>query len=106
MSDERASWPDPRSREFWLLTLVVFGGLELLLRIKLGSIFTLIGIWALVHHWLLARLGLGPGADFSRRWLDALAIATGASAIIFAGFFVLNAITRSVDQSFRFFQLP
>lgn len=106
MSDERASWPDPRSRQFWLLTLAVFGGLELLLRIKLGSIFTLIGIWVLVHHWLLDRLGPGPGADLSRRWLDALAIATGASAVIFAGFFVLNAAARTIDESFRFFQLP
>jgi len=99
-------WPDPRRRAFWLFTLAVFGGLELLLRIKLGSIFFLIGVWVLVHHWLLARLDPDRPVDLSRRWLDALYLSTGAAAIIFAAFFVLNAVARSIDESFRFFQLP
>jgi hypothetical protein len=101
-----SGWPEPRTRGFWLFTLAVFGGLELVLRIKLGSIFTLIGLWVLVHHWLLARLDPARPVDLSRRLLDAFYFSLGASAIIFAGFFIFNAIARSFDEGFRFFQLP
>ena len=100
-------WHRSGSLAFWLAAIGFFLALELALRIKLGSIFMLAGVWALIHQELEARHGeKWATTDLSRRFLFSLYVATGVSAWIFLVFEILNAALRSFDNNLRWFQLP
>ena len=84
-----------------------FLALEIILRAKLGSIYLLAASWALVHQWLALKLG-HPGVDPApaRRVLLALYSALFNCAVIFCSFAVANAMARTVNNDWRWFQLP
>jgi hypothetical protein len=94
-------------RWFWALSLVWFLLIEIALRIKLGVVFWLAFGWFLVLEWQAGNL---LGMEFSdnqlMKILKSAYYAFLVSLLIFAVFFLLNALCRSFDNSIVFFQLP
>jgi len=74
---------------------------------KLGSVFALAVGWSLVEQWLneKPRPG-GEGADQFYRHMSALHGSFGACSMIFVVFAVLNALARTADGAWIWFQLP
>lgn len=101
------SWYLVRSRGFWVVALGFFLGLELVLRIKLGSIYVMAAAWVLAHQWLAVKLeSEGAENDQARQLIFALYSALIICAWIFLVFGVCNIVLRTVDNNWMWFQLP
>ena len=100
------SWYQVRSIGWWALGIFFFFMLELMLRIKLGSIFALAAVWALCHQGLAARFGQTGEESPARRFYLALYAGLIICAAIFLGFGVLNIACRTYNPAWRWFQLP
>lgn len=84
-----------------------FLALELLLRIKLGSIICLAAMFFLFQRVASREAsGRGPWLPDDRDFLDAARSAVIAGGLIFLVFALANALARTFDPAFRFFQLP
>lgn len=82
-----------------------FLALELVLRVKLGSIYAIAALWAMSHQAVDVKLDRGR-TNTLERFLFALYAALVISAFIFAVFSVLNVSLRSIENSWSWFQLP
>jgi hypothetical protein len=101
------TWRRVGSRSWWVVMTLFFLGIELLLRIKLGSIYVMASAGVLAQVWLAGRLGDPlPERDQGRRFFYALYAALVACVVIFLVFAVLNIGLRSVNNDWRWFQLP
>lgn len=95
------------SARWWAVGIVFFVALELVLRIKLGSIFAMCWLWVLAHQWLSAELYEPlPRRDMTGQFLMGAYTAAVVSGAVFLAFSVLNIIFRTAEESIRFFQLP
>jgi hypothetical protein len=98
-------WRGDRSLGFWTVTLV-FLGFELILRTKLGDIYSFALAWGIVQQALNRRsLGVAPAVT-GETILVAGYYAFGVVVAIFAVFAALNIGLRSVNNAWTFFQLP
>jgi hypothetical protein len=87
--------------------MLFFLGFELLLRLKLGSIFVLAGFYVLAHQWLAARLGHpGPDPDQFRRALFSMYTSFFICVVILIVFSVFNIGLRTINNEWQWFQLP
>ena len=85
---------------------LVFLAFELVLRTKLGTVFMLASVWAMVHQELVGRVqGAKPGFT-GERLLAGFYYGLIMAAVIFAVFAVLNITLRSINNSWTYFQLP
>lgn len=100
-----AAWYQTRSRTWWLVALFSFLALELVLRVKLGSIYVIAALWAMSHQAVDVKLGR-TRTDALERFLFGLFAALLVSVFVFAVFTVLNVSFRSVENSWNWFQLP
>jgi hypothetical protein len=92
---------------FWVISFFIFLAVELGLRIKLGVIFWLAAAWFAVLEWQAKRLlGMEFSSNQILKILKSFYYALLVSVLIFAVFFLLNAVCRSFDNSIIFFQLP
>jgi hypothetical protein len=100
-----AEWWSIESRRWLWLAIILFIGLEFILRLKFGSIFTLAFAWLFVHQWLVKKT---LAQQLSENPLEKIFISLYYAFIItFAGFMVfcvLNAIIRTINNDWRFFQ--
>jgi len=100
-------WLRPGSRGWWIASGAVFFGLEVLFRLKLGTVFVLFSSWALAHQWLSAAAYCTPVFDSpARRLFFSLYSALVVCAVIFVVLGALNAGLRTFDPGAVFFQLP
>lgn len=99
------SWTESGSRKWWAVVIVLFTTFELIVRIKLGSVFVLAGFWALAHQWLEVKLGESVRHPVDRIIL-ALYANTTVCLLIFMFFAVINIGLRTIDPGWRWFQLP
>ena len=89
-----------------LRATLVFLAFELVLRTKLGTVFMLASLWAMVHQELAGRVqGEKPGFT-GERLLTGFYYGFIIAAVIFAVFAVLNIALRSINNSWTYFQLP
>jgi hypothetical protein len=100
-------WQRVGSRAWWVMATAFFLGLELVLRIKLGSICMLVMGYALAGLWLADRLGDPLPTPRRGTWILFAAFAGFViCAAIFAVFAGLNIGLRSFNNDWRWFQLP
>lgn len=83
-----------------------FLALEFALRIKLGSIAVLALGWVMAHQWLTQKLGGPYERDPARRIYFGFFSALVVCAAIFLVFAALNIGLRSLNNDYRWFQLP
>jgi hypothetical protein len=98
-------WRVDRPAGFLMITLA-FLAFEVILRAKLGVIFSLAAAWVMVQQWLLAR-SEGDRSPFTgEKLMIGLFYGFAISAIIFLVFAALNIGLRTLNNSWNFFQLP
>jgi hypothetical protein len=105
--NEKANWWSIKSRRWLWLAIILFLAFQVLMRTKFGSIFCLAFAWLLVHQWLVKRT---LGEEFSDHPVEKIFVSLYYAFIIsFAGFvlfFIMNAILRSINNDWRYFQPP
>ncbi len=104
---EKADWWSIESRRWLWLAIALFLALEVALRLKFGSIFTLAFAWLLVHQWMV-KMTLAQ--ELSENPVEKIFISIYYAFIIsFAGFVVfsvLNAVLRTINGDWQYFQPP
>ena len=100
------AWYQAGTRDWWVTATLFFLGLEVLLRLKLGSIYVMAAAYVISQFWVESRLGLTPGEDAGKRFLFALYAALFICAVIFLVFAGLNIGLRTINNEWRWFQLP
>jgi hypothetical protein len=89
------------------VSLFFFLCLALLFRFKLGTIFVLAGLWSWAEERLVQELELpGAAADPGERFLSALYQAFVVGLAVFIVFSLLNIFARTINNDWRWFQLP
>ncbi len=101
-----AKWYIPGSKKFLFSFTLVFLALELLIRIKLGSIYTLCAFWLMAHQWFAIETGQMERKNLSEKFMYAIYAALVFCGTIFLVFAVCNAAARTVSNEIIFFQLP
>jgi len=97
MNQRRWLWP----------AMGFFMVVELVVRMKAGSIFALCFVWLLIHQWLLMQTGLPrPTDNPAERVLVAGYYSTIIAFAVFITFLLLNAAARAVTPEMTFFRLP
>ncbi|HUT54557.1 MAG TPA: hypothetical protein VM658_14300 [bacterium] len=100
-------WQRVGSRAWWIMATAFFLGLELVLRMKLGSIFFLAMSYVIACQWLADRRGdPAPESDPGKRLLFAMYVALVISVVIFLVVAGLNIGLRTYNNDWRWFQLP
>lgn len=102
----KGNWLEAGTRAWWVTGALFFLVLELLLRIKLGSIFVLAGVWGLCHQWLAGKADIPRDPAPERRFFLALSAAVVFCVFIFLFFSILNIPLRCLHPEWRWFQLP
>ena len=100
-------WQRVGSRAWWAMATAFFLGLELMLRIKLGSICCLVMGYTLAWLWLAERQG-DPLPESGRGTWILLAGFVGLviCIVIFLVFAGLNIGLRTFNNNWQWFQLP
>jgi hypothetical protein len=99
-------WYIPGSKKFLFSFSVVFLVVELLIRIKLGSIYMLSASWLLAHQWFVIETGTMERKNLSEKVMYAIYASFLFCAIIFLVFAFGNAFARTINSEIMFFQLP
>lgn len=102
-----AHWWSIQSRRWLWFAIVLFLALEVSLRLKFGSIFALAFAWLMVHQWLVKKT---LAEELSDHPVEKIFVSIYYAFIIsfagFAVFSVLNAVLRTINNDWQYFQPP
>ena len=103
----KAEWWSLESKKWLWFAIAFFLVLEVSLRLKFGSILTLAFAWLMVHQWLVKKT---LAEELSDNPVEKIFISLYYAFIIsFAGFVVfsvLNALLRTINNDWQYFQPP